>query len=114
METNLTDETDLQAGQPGNGGGRGIERLTVNLTPRSSAALDLAVELTGDTKTDAINRALQVYAYLEKVVESGGSVRVTHGGAEPRLLRSLVRRRSRRPTPPARIATGCQPGLQHT
>lgn len=57
-------------------GGHGLERITVNLTARSSSALDLAVELTGDTKTDTINRAIQIYAYLEKVIRNGGSVHV--------------------------------------
>ncbi len=56
------------------GGNGPLERVTVNLTQRSARALELATELTGDTKTDTINRALQVYAYLEKVTANGGSV----------------------------------------
>ncbi|MCO5991919.1 ribbon-helix-helix domain-containing protein [Actinoallomurus rhizosphaericola] len=51
-----------------------LERVTVNLTPRSAAALDEVVRLTRDTKTDVINRALQVYAFLEKVMNEGGAV----------------------------------------
>jgi hypothetical protein len=51
-----------------------LERVTVNLTPRSADALELATKLTGDSKTDAINRAIQVYAYLEHVLSEGGSV----------------------------------------
>jgi hypothetical protein len=51
-----------------------LERVTVNLTPRSSRALDEAVTITGDSKTDTINRALQVYAYLERVQREGGKV----------------------------------------
>ena len=57
--------------------GRGhgqLERVTVNLTPRSSRALNRAVELSGDSKTDAINRAVQLYELVEQVVEAGGSV----------------------------------------
>jgi hypothetical protein len=70
------------------GGGRELERITVNLTPRSSAALKVAVELTGDTKTDTINRAIQLYAYLEKVIRDGGSVHVREEeGAELQRLR---------------------------
>lgn len=53
-----------------------LERVTVNLTERSAKALRLAAGLTGDTKTDTINRALQVYAYFEHVVSQGGSVLV--------------------------------------
>ena len=33
-------------------------------------------ELTGDSKTDSINRALQVYAYLEEVTAEGGAIYV--------------------------------------
>lgn len=60
----------------------------MNLTSRSSAALELAVELSGDTKTDTINRALQIYAYLKKVIRDGGSVHVREqDGAELERLR---------------------------
>ena len=60
----------------GNGSNGPLERITVNLTGRASRALDLATELTGDTKTDTVNRALQVYAYLEQVTARGGSIHV--------------------------------------
>jgi len=77
METNLAEENELSV-DCDRGGGRGIERVTVNLTPRSVAALNLAASLTGDTRTDTINRALQVHAYLEQLVERGGSVHVRY------------------------------------
>jgi hypothetical protein len=54
--------------------GGSLERVTVNLTSRSSRALELVAELTGDSKTDTINRALQVYAYLEQVTLDGGAL----------------------------------------
>ena len=57
-------------------GGSQLERVTVNLIPRAWRALELATELTGDTKTDTINRALQIYAYMEQVNARGGSVYV--------------------------------------
>jgi hypothetical protein len=89
METNLAEESHLSVGC-GCGDGRGTERVTVNLTARSSAALELAAALTGDTRTDTINRALQVYAYLEQLVEGGGSVHVRQSDdAEPELVRFL-------------------------
>jgi hypothetical protein len=53
-----------------------LERVTVNLTPRSAAALELATEITGDSKTDAINRAIQIYAYLEHITSKGGTVHI--------------------------------------
>ncbi len=76
----VTSKSDGQ----GNGSNGPLERITVNLTGRASRALDLATELTGDTKTDTVNRALQVYAYLEQVTARGGSVYVREA-AEPEL-----------------------------
>ena len=59
------------------GGGSGpLERITVNLIVRASRALQRVSELTGDTKTDSINRALQVYAYLEEITAQGGAIYV--------------------------------------
>lgn len=78
--------TDRGKGDQGNDapdhrgrGGGGLERVTVNLIPRASRALEQAVELTGDSKTDAINRALQVYAYLEQVWADGGAILAKNG-----------------------------------
>jgi hypothetical protein len=86
---NKTEEVSQQSARwSRRGGGRRLERITVNLTPRSSSALDLAVELTGDTKTDTINRAIQIYAYLEKVIRDGGSVHIrAEEGADLERLR---------------------------
>jgi hypothetical protein len=60
-----------------------LTRLTVNLVPKAEAALDKAVELSGDSKTDTVNRAIQAYAYFLKVKQDGGAVYVReHAGAE--------------------------------
>jgi hypothetical protein len=59
---------------PGPGGP--LERVTVNLTARSSRALNEAVRCTGDSKTDTLNRAIQIYAYIERILQSGGSVHI--------------------------------------
>jgi len=70
--------TTADGGRPA-ASGRGtspLERVTVNLTSRASKALETAVELTGDSKTDSINRALSVYAYVEQVLHQGGSIMV--------------------------------------
>ena len=61
-----------QVMRPGRGRGP-LERVTVNLTPRSSRALDNAVVISGDTKTDAINRAVQLYELFEEISAAGGS-----------------------------------------
>jgi hypothetical protein len=42
-----------------------LERVTVNLIRRTSAALRLSVRLTGLSRTDTINRHIQMGAYLE-------------------------------------------------
>src|SRR5213593_2900467 len=47
----------------------GLSRVTVNLTPRSMQALDRVSVAVGESKTDAINRALQVYAFLREVLD---------------------------------------------
>jgi hypothetical protein len=74
----------------GSGGGP-LERVTVNLIPRSSRALEIATELTGDTKTDTINRALQIYAFLQQAAAQGASlyVRSSDAAAEPERVHLL-------------------------
>jgi hypothetical protein len=74
--TVTTDRDDTRSAGRGSGSNGPLERITVNLTGRASRALDLATELTGDTKTDTVNRALQVYAYMEEITSRGGSVYV--------------------------------------
>lgn len=59
------------------------ERVTVNLTPRSVRALNNLVEWTDYTKTDSINRALQIYEFIQQIMENGGTVHVRQSeGAE--------------------------------
>lgn len=70
------------------GGSGPLERVTVNLVPRASRALQRVAELTGDSKTDTINRALQAYTYLEEVSASGGNIYVRESkDAELQLLK---------------------------
>lgn len=66
-------ETPARRGHDGNGP---LERVTVNLIARASRALQQVSQLTGDTKTDSINRAIQIFAYLEEINSSGGAVYV--------------------------------------
>ena len=58
----------------GNSGSHQV--ITMNLTSRSAQALEVATDLTGDSKTDTVNRALQVYAFLTHVISNGGSIYV--------------------------------------
>ena len=59
-----------------------LQRVTVNLTPRSCQALETAIKRTGDSQTDAINRAIQVYSYLADITETGGTMYVRDAGSD--------------------------------
>jgi hypothetical protein len=63
------------------------ERVTVNLTPRSVRALNNLVGWTGYTKTDTINRGLQIYEFIQQIMENGGTVHIrqSEGGELERL-----------------------------
>jgi hypothetical protein len=64
---------DRKQGEAKGDGGGPLERVTVNLNLKASQALDMIVKLTGGSKTDAINRALQFYAFFEETTNTGGS-----------------------------------------
>jgi hypothetical protein len=59
-----------------------LQRVTVNLTPRSWQALETAIKRTGDSQTDALNRAIQVYSYLAGITETGGTLYVRDAGSD--------------------------------
>ena len=63
-------------------GGSPLERVTVNLTARSVSSLDRLVELTGDTKTDSINKSLQFYSYIQQLLGNGGALYVREANSE--------------------------------
>jgi hypothetical protein len=75
-ETRATVRRHGPPDERGHGGGGPLERVTVNLIARASRALQRVSDLTGDSKTDTINRALQVYAYLEEISADGGNIYV--------------------------------------
>jgi hypothetical protein len=66
-------EADLIPPITGNGGGGQPERVTVNLNGRASDALERAARITGESKTDAINRALIIYALLHEAQAANGA-----------------------------------------
>jgi len=71
-------------------GGSGLARVTVNLVTRAQRALDLVVKLTGDSRTDSINRALQVYAWVAEADANGGGVYIRESeGSELQRLKLL-------------------------
>jgi hypothetical protein len=59
-----------------------LERVTVNLIPRASDSLREGMELTGHSKTDYINRAIQVYEYIADVMSNGGAVLIREPGED--------------------------------
>jgi hypothetical protein len=72
------------------GGGGGLVRVTVNLTPKAYEALQRSCELTRDTKTDTINRALLVYNLIQELTEQGGgSLTMVNGNGERERIHIL-------------------------
>lgn len=68
-----------------------LDRVTVNLTPRASSAMHTAMEISGDSKTDVLNAAVKVYAYLQQIQADGGTVLVAERvGGKPMPLRIFV------------------------
>lgn len=62
-----------------------LTRVTVNLTRPAVQALESVSEATGYSKTDTINRALQVYAIVQEIMSrNGGVLTIRHddGGLE--------------------------------
>jgi hypothetical protein len=63
----------------GTSGGPGLVRLTVNLTKRSHEEVMRLSDETGLGKTDIVNRALQLYALIEELLNKGdGRLTVVH------------------------------------
>ena len=56
------------------------EELKVNLSEATSKALREAAQLTGDSLTDTINRAIQVYKHLMEAEARGGTLMVHEKG----------------------------------
>jgi hypothetical protein len=79
--------TEPPEGGGGGGGGGGqssnLFRVTVNLTSRAHGDLQKISANTGLGKTDVINRALQVYALVEELLDKGGgSLLIRHPDGE--------------------------------
>jgi hypothetical protein len=64
------------------GGGSSLQRVTVNLTMRSVAAMDKLTDLTGDTKTETLNKALQFYAQIQEFLHFGGALYMRDPGSD--------------------------------
>jgi hypothetical protein len=53
-----------------------LHRLTVNLTEKANDALRETASLTKRSKTDTVNRALIINAWVEKVLHNNGQIYV--------------------------------------
>lgn len=53
-----------------------LTRTTVNLVPKAVKALNAASERTGDSRTDTINRAIQLYDMITGHVADGRKILV--------------------------------------
>lgn len=49
-------------------------KVTVNLSQKTYEALERAASITGDTKTDVINKAVQLYSEVREAQNNGGGV----------------------------------------
>lgn len=65
------------------------ERVTLNLTANASDALAEAQSLSRDSKTDTMNKAIQLYSLILRVQAEGGGAYLKEKGGELERLRVL-------------------------
>lgn len=53
-------------------------RITVGLIPKAVEALDWLAQRTGMTKTDLVNRAVQLYRFTEESQVNGAYLALVH------------------------------------
>jgi len=58
------------------------ERITVSLIKKTSDDLDKLTASTGLSKTDLVNRAVQLYAFADEEARSGGTLAVQRGDGD--------------------------------
>jgi hypothetical protein len=51
-----------------------LTRLTVNLTPKSAASLDESATMEELSRTDIVNRALQLYTFFARQQREGATI----------------------------------------
>ncbi|GAA5151937.1 MULTISPECIES: hypothetical protein [Amycolatopsis] len=81
------DETATQPPRSHKGhSGRGepVERVTVNLNKTAAADLERTSLTTAETKTEVINKALQLYAFLRKLQLDGGDIFIREADSKER------------------------------
>jgi hypothetical protein len=68
---------------------KGQRRITVALTPRADAALARIREVAGDSTTEAVSRALVLYAEAVELLHAGGKVLFEDKAGERERLKLL-------------------------
>lgn len=68
-----------------------LTRMTVNLAPRPKASLDRVCKKTGDSMTDALNKAAMMYEMILNIVDEGDgqTLRVQLPNGEIRIIQFL-------------------------
>ncbi|MEU5051922.1 hypothetical protein [Streptomyces sp. NPDC021096] len=62
-----------------------LTRVTLNLNPRAVQAIAQAHKISGDSRTEIINRAVQMYAEIEIIRHEGGKLYVRPAGDADRF-----------------------------
>ena len=79
--------------KPGDAAARQVvaERITVGLVPKTADELQTLQDRTGMSKTDLVNRAITLYAFLDAQSEEGFELlrRRSDGSGELELIRFL-------------------------
>lgn len=66
--------------------GGSLTKVTVNLLPRTVAALEEASEAAGQSKTDTINRAVQLYNWIQRRLDAGESLQIVSQDGQTREI----------------------------
>ncbi|GIE93871.1 hypothetical protein Ari01nite_13360 [Paractinoplanes rishiriensis] len=77
------------APRPGPGRRRGPVKITVNLLARVMDKLEEITDWTGESKTDAINRAIQLYGLYQDAVRKGETFRLVSADGTQRDVHIL-------------------------
>jgi hypothetical protein len=64
-------------------------RLNAILIPKAEQALNWLTESTGLNRTDVVNRALQLYRFVEESTSAGGKVVVVRANGESENVRII-------------------------
>jgi len=66
-----------------------LTRITVNLTEKSTRALDWLSDDTSLNRTDIVNRALQLYRYVQEATNTGAELHIKRPDGRLELIKIL-------------------------